>query len=70
MESYNKLPSFGDDTLSACIQVETKNMDTVNNANDTSSELNPSISVIPTQDRCKLISWGLPPNILQVNIFI
>lgn len=31
-----------------------------------SSEINPSISVIPTQDRCKLASWGLPSNILRV----
>ncbi|XP_017766865.1 PREDICTED: DNA polymerase theta-like [Eufriesea mexicana] len=30
-----------------------------------SSEINPSISVIPTQDRYKLASWGLPSNILQ-----
>ncbi|KZC14173.1 DNA polymerase theta [Dufourea novaeangliae] len=30
-----------------------------------STEINPSISTIATQDRCKLRSWGLPPNILQ-----
>ncbi|CAK9816398.1 DNA polymerase theta [Anthophora quadrimaculata] len=31
MQSLNKLPSFGDDTLSACIQAEMKNMNVVNN---------------------------------------
>ncbi|KOX75679.1 DNA polymerase theta [Melipona quadrifasciata] len=30
-----------------------------------SSKLNSFVSIIPTQDRCKLASWGLPPNILQ-----
>ncbi|XP_076234404.1 DNA polymerase theta [Calliopsis andreniformis] len=28
MQSFNKIPSFGDDTLSACIQDEIKNIDT------------------------------------------
>lgn len=37
----------------------------INNTEKT-SEINPSISIIPTQDRCKLSSWGLPLNILQV----
>ncbi|XP_076224101.1 DNA polymerase theta isoform X2 [Nomia melanderi] len=30
-----------------------------------STDINPSITTICTQDRCKLASWGLPPNILQ-----
>nr|XP_033330017.1 DNA polymerase theta isoform X2 [Megalopta genalis] len=30
-----------------------------------STEINSSISIIATQDRFKLASWGLPPNILQ-----
>lgn len=34
-----------------------------------SSKLNASISIIPTQERNKLASWGLPPNILQVNLY-
>ncbi|KOC62928.1 DNA polymerase theta [Habropoda laboriosa] len=33
MQSFNKLPSFGDDTLSACIQAEVKNMDINNGSN-------------------------------------
>lgn len=37
----------------------------INNTEKT-SEINPSISIIPTQDRCKLSSWGLPLNVLQV----
>lgn len=37
----------------------------INNIEKT-SEINPSISIIPTQDRCKLSSWGLPLNVLQV----
>ncbi|KAG6796385.1 DNA polymerase theta isoform X1 [Apis mellifera caucasica] len=36
----------------------------INNTEKT-SEINPFISIIPTQDRCKLSSWGLPLNILQ-----
>lgn len=52
----------------------TNDMTNVNLSNSNSSinntekisEINPSISIIPTQDRCKLSSWGLPLNILQV----
>lgn len=31
-----------------------------------SSKINPSVSTVGTQDRCKLASWGLPQNIFQV----
>lgn len=34
MQSLNKMPSFGDDTLSACIQAEIKDMDIVCNNSD------------------------------------
>ncbi|CAD1478881.1 unnamed protein product [Heterotrigona itama] len=34
MQSFNKMPSFGDDTLSACIQAEVKNMNINNNCNN------------------------------------
>ncbi|XP_034194144.2 DNA polymerase theta isoform X1 [Osmia lignaria lignaria] len=35
------------------------------NIGDKSSIIVPSVSIFNTQDRCKLASWGLPPNILQ-----
>ena len=34
MQSFNKIPSFGDDTLSACIQVESKNMNIIDDHNN------------------------------------
>ncbi|XP_076643351.1 DNA polymerase theta [Halictus rubicundus] len=40
--------------------------DVIKSGIEKSTEINPSISsTIGTQDRCKLASWGLPPNILQ-----
>ncbi|XP_017886855.1 DNA polymerase theta isoform X2 [Ceratina calcarata] len=35
------------------------------NSTEKSLESHSSVSIIPTQDRCKLSSWGLPTNILK-----
>ncbi|XP_076278096.1 DNA polymerase theta [Lasioglossum baleicum] len=39
--------------------------DIIKSGMENSTEIHPSISTIGTQDRYKLASWGLPPNILQ-----
>lgn len=46
--------------------IKLSNSSSTINTEDKSSIIVPSISIINTQDRCKLASWGLPPNILQV----
>ena len=51
MESFNKMPSFGDDTLSACIQVEVKNMNVSNNCNNVDKYLKSRTFLSKSNDR-------------------
>ncbi|CAL7951362.1 unnamed protein product [Xylocopa violacea] len=45
--------------------VKLSNSSVATSTTEKSSKEMSSISIIPTQDRCNLASWGLPPNILK-----
>ncbi|XP_043257568.1 DNA polymerase theta [Colletes gigas] len=53
------------DVSPSTINIKSFNSNVTKSKAEKSSEMNPSILTICTQERHKLASWGLPPNILQ-----
>ncbi|XP_078050006.1 DNA polymerase theta [Augochlora pura] len=61
----NRKHDIGDNITNNSAYSKLSESSYVKSSIEKSTEISTSISTIGTQDRCKLVSWGLPPNILQ-----